>query len=118
MTALSPAGSVLLAALRRRAADRRAHADYLESLIEDATGCVDPRHLTHVLDDVRVPRGLTRPYAFALADDVQWIFTAAGTSPASFPDTYRSLRDCADRAAERGRARRSVAHHPGPLQPH
>jgi hypothetical protein len=104
MTVIDQTNGLILVALRQRAADRRAHADYLESLIEDASGCADPRHLTRVLDDVRVPRGVTTAYAFALADDVQWLFTPSPTD--EYPDAYRRLRDAAAEIAERHRDRR------------
>jgi hypothetical protein len=55
------------------------------------------------LDDVRVPRGVTSAYAFALVEDVVWIFDPHKSR--EFPDEYAYLRDQAARRRERQRAR-------------
>lgn len=75
-----------LAELKKLAAERAPHADYLERLLDTEFG--------ESLEDVRVPRGVSGLVVRALIDDVEWIVAPApkpGMSVSRYPGAYARL---------------------------
>lgn len=83
-----------LARLREATADKPAHAEFLAVLEDAAPG--------EILDDIELPRGVSRRAADALIEDFEWI-TAPEPEPgmyvAQYPGAYRALRFMQARAA-------------------
>lgn len=76
-----------LAELRTLVADRPAHARFLERLEDTYPG--------EILEDIELPRGVTRKVADALIADVEWVTAEApepGMSASPFPGAYKALR--------------------------
>lgn len=91
----------LLAALRKATQDKPAHAEFLADLEDAAPG--------EILEDLRLPQGVSRAVADALIADYRWTIAAPpepGWSINQYPDAYASLRLRQARAnAQRARTR-------------
>jgi hypothetical protein len=83
---LHKAQGALVDALKEAAADKPAHALYLDALLSVRLD---------TLDDVTVPRGVSPRVADALLADVEWIRAedpAPGVHQSGYPNAYRGLR--------------------------
>lgn len=92
-----------LAQLREATSDKPAHARFLAELEDAAPG--------EILDDIELPRGVSRRAADALIEDFEWI-TAPEPEPgmrsSQYPNAYRALRLTQARAAAQAQATREA----------
>lgn len=92
-----------LAQLREACADKPAHAEFLEILIDAAPG--------EVFEDLPLPRGVARRVADALITDIEWInqlIPPAGAQVSPFPCGYARLRAQQGITAARGARTRAA----------
>lgn len=104
---LAAAQAERVTTLRELAADRPAHATYLEQLLAAAPGLL--------LDDILAPRGVSGRVALALIDDVAWCrqpYPDHGR-PTQYPAAYTNRRQT-DALSARDRAATRAQNQNGP----